>query len=115
MEAERMDERKVIGDRIRTLLFEHGKKVKELAHHIGLQSSSVSLIMSGDMALQADKGRKVAEFFGITMDALFDPEPDLVVYLRVKPGSGREGVEKQLEGQLKAFFEYYDAKSKGER
>jgi transcriptional regulator with XRE-family HTH domain len=94
MEAKKTDERKVIGDRIKSLLQEHGKKVKELARYIGLQPSSVSMIVSGDMALQPTPGRKVAEFFNISMDKLYDPEPDLVVFLRAKPGNNREEVRR---------------------
>jgi transcriptional regulator with XRE-family HTH domain len=100
----------VIGARIKTLLQEKGIMVKELAAYIGMKPSNLSMVISGTLRLMPDKGRKVAEYLGVTMDKLFDPEPDLVIFLRAKPGcAAKEGVKEQLEKQLQAYFEYYDA------
>jgi transcriptional regulator with XRE-family HTH domain len=109
-----MDEKNVLGRRIKSLLQEQGKSSKDLAAYVGMTRQNLSMVVIGQCGLRAHFGRKVAEYLGITMEQLYDPELDLIIHLRMKPGEKREEVEARLKKELEAYFTACEAQKKQE-
>lgn len=103
--------RKAVGIRIRNLLYVNGKTLTELAKQIGMQRSNLSMVLRGDNTLMPEYGKKVAEFFKVSMDQLYDEREEIPFYLTIPQGMSREEVE---PGVKRAIEEYLKQFQKGE-
>jgi transcriptional regulator with XRE-family HTH domain len=65
-----MNQRMAIGKRIRVLLAQQNRSLKELATAAGMSQSNMSMIANGHTMLMPGYASKVARFLGVTIDAL---------------------------------------------
>lgn len=66
--------KKTLAKNIRHLLTMDGKKQVELARGLGVSDSSVSGWLSGRRTPTIEQSAEIAEFFGVSLSALFNPE-----------------------------------------
>jgi transcriptional regulator with XRE-family HTH domain len=71
----------VLGSRIRKFREGRGLNQEALARVLGVSRPTLSLIENGDRKVSAEEIRKLAEFFGVSVDAFFDEkkEPQFVI------------------------------------
>ncbi len=66
-----------MGNPLKKLLKQAGKKQRELAQHLGLEESQMSKWTRGNWQLSPEDLKKMAQFFGITVADLPKPAPSI--------------------------------------
>ncbi len=65
-----------LSNNILTLLRKNGKRQNELADALGVSKQIMSNMLSGNRMINAIELRKIADFFGVTMEKLMESSED---------------------------------------